>query len=1060
MPHSRSQFVQLASICVHHDGVREFMRGIQMTGTRFALALRVMTLPIAALMAVPTAAQQQVIAAEPTLVLSGNVRGVRSDATTSRALAIEVLDLKVRVRGRVAETQITATFRNDSHDVLEGDFLFDMPAGSVITGYALDVGGNMIDGVLAGRDQAREAYQRRVVNRIDPGLAEVTWADRFSTRIFPIPARGSRTIRLTMTSPIDPAHGYVLPMRPSGPVGRFTLRIESDDGRPAEVALPGRFNAEWQGGILSVDDWSGLLAGELRLSPSTATGIAVSRHANGESFFDIDDALSQAQATHGGSPLHIFWDRSFSRADDDLAAEKALLEDYLEAHGPAGAVMLTLFDSGGAQTVRITDGAQLGVILDDPHYGGGSSFAVLRDVPVAAGATCLLFSDGRVTLDSRAAFALPCRTHTIASGREVDRGWLTHVAARSGGSFIEIGSMTGAGALAALERGGADIGRVVDDAGNVIDAVRMAAADGRFRLVGPMPDSGGVSLVFANGNRWAHYDRPTLNPPAFSGTGALWASRHIAAEANEMRTNDLVAMARRYSVASPMASFIVLENPADYVEANIPPPTSYPKPLTDQYLTMRASADQARSVQQDGRLAMVTDLWREQITWWETRYDRRGQQQGNGQRRGNDEQQERPADSQDAAADIAPLPQTVAAPPPPPPPPLPPPPPASPASDGADDDNANIIVTGTRAESRMQDSPVAVSVVSSEHVGDAARETADALPGGYAQSRANQDDGGIQTASALPEWSPARPWLAALDAAGDKWEGEQDRLAATHGALPLFWYDVAEWHFQKGRVAEARRAVASALDLPSRDNQTLSIVAARLQRYRDLDRAIALGEQLADRENERPQPLRTLAVLLMQRAEGHRVAGRNEAARADLHRAIALLADAVLTVRREQYRGFEQTALMDANLAVQRYRALGGRDHALPTRLVRMLDTDIRICIEWNTPRTDMDLHVTQPDGQEVYFGYRQSTNGGQLTADVTNGFGPEEFLLRVAAPGTYTIQTNSFAEDRANPNGPSTIAARIIRNFGRLNQSEELIDVEMQPDAGGRQLVGRMVIR
>ena len=31
------------------------------------------------------------------------------------------------------ETRMTATFRNDSADVLEGDFSFDMPAGSVIT---------------------------------------------------------------------------------------------------------------------------------------------------------------------------------------------------------------------------------------------------------------------------------------------------------------------------------------------------------------------------------------------------------------------------------------------------------------------------------------------------------------------------------------------------------------------------------------------------------------------------------------------------------------------------------------------------------------------------------------------------------------------------------------------------------------------------------------------------------------------------------------------------------------------------------------------------------------
>ncbi|MEQ1508951.1 MAG: hypothetical protein ABL909_00950, partial [Sphingopyxis sp.] len=383
------------------------------------------------------------------------------------------------------------------------------------------------------------------------------------------------------------------------------------------------------------------------------------------------------------------------------------------------------------------------------------------------------------------------------------------------------------------------------------------------------------------------------------------------------------------------------------------------------------------------------------------------------------------------------------------------------------DDNANIIVTGTTRSRPSLESPSPVTTVSEDRLegtGDAAATASDAAADGRLAGsgfRRGGDDQ-IVAATALPEWSPARPWLAALDAAGDKWLEEQDRLASVHGALPLFWFDVAEWHFQKGRVVEARRAVTSALDLPARDNQTLSIVAARLARYGDLTRAIALNEQLVDRENERPQPLRTLAVLLMSRAEEHRAAGWIDAARADLRHAIALLADAVLTVRREQYRGFEQTALMDANLAVQRYRALGGLNYVnvFPAELVRMLDTDIRVVIEWNTPRTDMDLHVTQPDGQEVYFGYRQSTNGGLLTADVTNGFGPEEYLLRIAAAGTYTIQTNSFAEDRANPNGPSTIAARIIRNFGRANQTEELVDVEMQPDAGGRMLIGRVVVR
>ena len=45
----------------------------------------------------------------------------------------------------------------------------------------------------------------------------------------------------------------------------------------------------------------------------------------------------------------------------------------------------------------------------------------------------------------------------------------------------------------------------------------------------------------------------------------------------------------------------------------------------------------------------------------------------------------------------------------------------------------------------------------------------------------------------------------------------------------------------------ARRAAEAALDLPTRDNQTLAIVAAKLLRFGSHDRAIWLLERLAER---------------------------------------------------------------------------------------------------------------------------------------------------------------------------------------------------------------------
>jgi uncharacterized protein YfaP (DUF2135 family) len=117
------------------------------------------------------------------------------------------------------------------------------------------------------------------------------------------------------------------------------------------------------------------------------------------------------------------------------------------------------------------------------------------------------------------------------------------------------------------------------------------------------------------------------------------------------------------------------------------------------------------------------------------------------------------------------------------------------------------------------------------------------------------------------------------------------------------------------------------------------------------------------------------------------------------------------------------------------------------------------VVVDWNTPRTDIDLWTTSPAGERVGFSHPLGSDGGKLSGDVTNGYGPEEYLIRRASDGTYIIELNTFAADRTNPNGPSTVQVRLIRNFGRPNQSEELVDVEMSPDQGGMRLVGRIVV-
>ncbi|HPI50053.1 MAG TPA: VIT domain-containing protein, partial [Hyphomonadaceae bacterium] len=170
--------------------------------------------------------------AGPTLIAYAD--GVHSEAN-KRDLGISSLEVDVNVRGDIAETTVTVAFENPTSNILEGQFALNMARGAVVTGYALDINGTLIDGVLETKYKAAEAYQRRVNVRIDPGLAEVDYSDRFETRIYPIPANGSRIIRLRMVSLFDPADGYSLPLSVDGKIKRFKLNIE---GEAKILAMP------------------------------------------------------------------------------------------------------------------------------------------------------------------------------------------------------------------------------------------------------------------------------------------------------------------------------------------------------------------------------------------------------------------------------------------------------------------------------------------------------------------------------------------------------------------------------------------------------------------------------------------------------------------------------------------------------------------------------------------------------------------------------------------------------------------------------------------------------
>ena len=78
-------------------------------------------------------------------------------------------------------------------------------------------------------------------------------------------------------------------------------------------------------------------------------------------------------------------------------------------------------------------------------------------------------------------------------------------------------------------------------------------------------------------------------------------------------------------------------------------------------------------------------------------------------------------------------------------------------------------------------------------------------------------------------------------------------------------------------------------------------------------------------------------------------------------------------------------------------------------------ENDIKVYLTWDTDHSDVDLWVTNPAGEKVFYSHRNGKFGEALFDDVTTGYGPESFTAPNAAAGEYVVQVNYYGRGRSN---------------------------------------------
>jgi tetratricopeptide (TPR) repeat protein len=117
---------------------------------------------------------------------------------------------------------------------------------------------------------------------------------------------------------------------------------------------------------------------------------------------------------------------------------------------------------------------------------------------------------------------------------------------------------------------------------------------------------------------------------------------------------------------------------------------------------------------------------------------------------------------------------------------------------------------------------------------------------------------------------------------------------------------------------------------------------------------------------------------------------------------------------------------------------------ALATQ-IGMGRADLVVTIMWNTDNTDVDLHVTEPSGEECFYSHRDTRSGGRLTQDVTQGYGPEMYVLRDAPNGRYDVRAHYFASDTNRASARTKVYATVFENWGEKDEkvTEKVVTLE-----------------
>ncbi len=982
-----------------------------------------------------------ILAASVSLFVSCSSSSVKKEVATltikdaakgGRGISIETVNTKVTMVGNLAETTVDLVIRNSTSRVMEATLELPLPEGGTISRYALDVNGTMREGVVVDKEQGRKAFDNTIRQRIDPGLLEKTKGNSFRTRIYPVPARGTKRVLLSYTESMQlDASGnyrYTLPLALKQRVKKYSLRMIANHGK-SQIIADGKLHGVRysKSGELSMSASNYKSSTQsFFIAATSAPQVMVQRGNDGSRYFYLSQE-HHSHARHSRRPVSkvkLIWDTSYSSSQRDRVKDLQLLDAYF-AHNSNLTVDLTFLSIGESKTtryrVRNGEWGELRKTLENVMYDGATSMNKLSLTDQNYGAV-LFFGDGVSTFDrgsKRVIRAGKVPVYLVNSSPSGNHALLREFADQSGGEYVNLYTTSHETAAEQLVTTGYKLMKVT---GNGVSQMKYVSRNKVSSISGKLSNSSTVlQLHYGVGGKVLDVRKVSISRKKHQVEGTMaakiWAQRQVNAYASnpKLYRSKIVRLAKTHRLVTDFTSLIVLDRVSDYVSYRIVPPTAALK--KDYYALLKSMPENEQGKTAD--LNVVYKEWQRMVNWHKARfpltygissYTFEKYETINwaflsgGSARG----------SRSAMDFISPISGV----------------PVNGIPSGFNQNVMNIVTGGMRSG----DFAITRDSIDS-FLNNPNRSSLPGLsnfrPGSKPKLIVRPSFKQTQASIGIMGWTPQTRYAKALTVAAKK--GEVSLISAyvkwkkKYKSNPDFYLDAAEVFLRNGQRAMAIQILSNLAEIDSESAELLRTLAFKYSKIGECDLAEMLLREVVELRGEEPQSYRDLALVLAKRKR--------------YSEASTLLWKVVNTTWDSRFNGIKMIVLNEWN----QVQGKSNRKLSSAQRRFRYkMDADLRVVLVWDTDNSNMDLLVTTPDGEKSYSPFSITRLGGKMSQNVTRGRGPEEFMIRRSGEGKYKIQAKHRGTREQTLAKPTTLTARIITNWGRTNQKEEVITFKL----------------